>query len=211
MQQSLAAAPYERRKKKARDRIIDAAYECFEQIGVRKTTLEEIARRADVSRPTVYKYFPSGKLGIIDHISAAESIKVNAEVKQKLVRQERFEDQLTEAILLVTRIAGGNPYIQRVTESYGLRAWPETVEGEMLAMHRKWWMRLLREAADRGDLARDIGVDEALTWISLAETTLLMWASDPEMPDAQLRRLIRRFFVDPLLAEPPRPPGPPLV
>lgn len=38
--------------------ILDAARRCVEEFGVRRTTLTEVARRAGVSRPTVYRRWP---------------------------------------------------------------------------------------------------------------------------------------------------------
>ncbi|MEV0250980.1 helix-turn-helix domain-containing protein [Nocardia sp. NPDC050712] len=38
--------------------IFDAARGCVEEFGVRRTTLTEVARRAGVSRPTVYRRWP---------------------------------------------------------------------------------------------------------------------------------------------------------
>gem|GEM_PF-305466 len=38
------------------ERILDAAYECFTRHGVRKTTMDDIARTAGMSRPAVYQY-----------------------------------------------------------------------------------------------------------------------------------------------------------
>ena len=38
--------------------ILDAARSCIEDFGVRRTTLAEVARRAGVSRPTVYRRWP---------------------------------------------------------------------------------------------------------------------------------------------------------
>ena len=40
------------------ERILDAAAECVLAFGVARVTLAEIARRAGVSRPTVYRRFP---------------------------------------------------------------------------------------------------------------------------------------------------------
>ncbi|MFD6856886.1 TetR/AcrR family transcriptional regulator [Rhodococcus sp. NPDC060090] len=40
------------------DRILDAARSCLLDFGLRRTTLAEIARRAGVSRPTVYRRWP---------------------------------------------------------------------------------------------------------------------------------------------------------
>lgn len=36
--------------------ILDAAYRCFTRHGVRRTTMEDIAREAGMSRPAVYQY-----------------------------------------------------------------------------------------------------------------------------------------------------------
>lgn len=38
--------------------ILDAAKQCVLSVGMRRTTLAEIARRAEVSRPTVYRHWP---------------------------------------------------------------------------------------------------------------------------------------------------------
>ena len=38
------------------DRILDAAYACFAKHGVRRTTMDDIAAAAQMSRPAVYQY-----------------------------------------------------------------------------------------------------------------------------------------------------------
>ncbi|WP_432092813.1 TetR/AcrR family transcriptional regulator [Streptomyces sp. bgisy100] len=44
--------------RKREDAILDAARQCIEAYGVRRTTLTDVARRAGVSRPTVYRHWP---------------------------------------------------------------------------------------------------------------------------------------------------------
>jgi AcrR family transcriptional regulator len=41
-----------------RDRLLDAARECVLAVGVRRTTVTDVARRAGVSRMTLYRRFP---------------------------------------------------------------------------------------------------------------------------------------------------------
>ena len=41
------------------EQILDAAYACFTRHGVRRTTMEDIAREAGMSRPGVYQYVPN--------------------------------------------------------------------------------------------------------------------------------------------------------
>lgn len=45
-------------KRNVEDEILDAARTCVEAFGVRRTTLTDVARRAGVSRPTVYRRWP---------------------------------------------------------------------------------------------------------------------------------------------------------
>src|ERR1700745_392881 len=40
-----------------RDQILDAANECFTQLGIQRTSVQDVARMAKVSRGTIYRYF----------------------------------------------------------------------------------------------------------------------------------------------------------
>src|SRR5215472_11105399 len=55
---AVAAGMRERKRRQRRDAIIDAATELFQRNGYEQTRMEEIAARADVSPPTLYRYFP---------------------------------------------------------------------------------------------------------------------------------------------------------
>jgi AcrR family transcriptional regulator len=48
----------QRKRQERHDALIDAATELFQTKGYEQTTMEEIAARADVSPPTLYRYFP---------------------------------------------------------------------------------------------------------------------------------------------------------
>jgi AcrR family transcriptional regulator len=53
-----------------RTRILEAAYACVARWGLAKTTVDDAAREAGVSRATVYRHFPGGKdellAGVVD-------------------------------------------------------------------------------------------------------------------------------------------------
>ena len=48
-----------------RERVVESAERCFAQYGVAKTTVEDVARLAGVSRASVYRYFPGGRDEIV--------------------------------------------------------------------------------------------------------------------------------------------------
>ena len=39
------------------DQILEAANQCFTQLGIHRTSVQDVARMANVSRGTVYRYF----------------------------------------------------------------------------------------------------------------------------------------------------------
>lgn len=54
----------QRRKTRKKEQVIAAAEGLFSRFGTKKVTVEEICRKADVSKMTFYKYFPN-KAGLI--------------------------------------------------------------------------------------------------------------------------------------------------
>ena len=58
----------ERNKLRARADILDAAAELLSEAGYAGTTLEELSRRAGLSRRTVYVYFPEGRDQIVREV-----------------------------------------------------------------------------------------------------------------------------------------------
>jgi len=51
-----------------RQRILEATYACVARWGLAKTTVEDAAREAGLSRATVYRYFPGGRDELIDAV-----------------------------------------------------------------------------------------------------------------------------------------------
>jgi AcrR family transcriptional regulator len=77
--------------------ILDAAAGCVLAFGVRRTSLSDVARRAGVSRPTVYRYWPdlralvadlmTRELGAVFVAAAQEPPGAPGSVRQRSVRQ----------------------------------------------------------------------------------------------------------------------------
>lgn len=192
-----------RRAEPTEERILRAAYVCFAQNGIIRTTIEDISREAKVSRPTIYKYY-AGKAAILDEISNRETHLVNLEVRKNLVRHEKFADFLTDVLLLVVRTASKNIYIRRLTESQKFQIHAMEKGSSAFEQQRKWWAGMLHHATERNELATDIENDEIITWLTHSQSLLLAYVDSPTISDADVKRLIRRFVVEPLLAEPSR-------
>ena len=182
------------------ERIIRAAYECFDRYGVSKTTIEDIAKRAILSRPSVYKYF-SGKDDIVARICLDEAMKVNAEVRKRLVRTDKFDVMFTEAVLLVVKIGYENPYFRRTIEDSQYQANAHDSSSVAYRIHRELWRKTLEHAAATGELASDITIDDVIIWLNLSQHMLLSRIDLFKESDEKLRHFIRRFIAAPLLSQ----------
>ncbi|WP_375487549.1 TetR/AcrR family transcriptional regulator [uncultured Mycobacterium sp.] len=74
------------------DRILSAAASCVRDFGVERVTLAEIARRAGVSRPTVYRRWPDTRSILAElltrHITdAARDVPVRGEGREAVVER----------------------------------------------------------------------------------------------------------------------------
>jgi len=57
----------ERKKARLRAQIADTALTLFRDLGLERTTVDEICRRVEISQPTFYKYFPSKEAILAEH------------------------------------------------------------------------------------------------------------------------------------------------
>lgn len=190
------------------DRIIRAGYACFERFGISKTTIEDIAELAGVSRPTVYKYF-DGKDGIVERISEIESQKVGEELRRRIVRRATTAETLTECLLISVRLASKNVYLRRILEDLDYIAQASLPTSAYHKKSRVWWGALLTDAAAQGEFANDLSLDEIISWLTLAKAMLLIKIDGVKMTDGELRRFIRRFLVDPIISKSVRSPASP--
>lgn len=90
------ASPTERR-------IAEALLECTGRWGLAKTTIEDVARSAGVSRATVYRLFPGGKQAILDAAARAEVRALVALISDEL----RDVDDLAECLVRSIHLAAG--------------------------------------------------------------------------------------------------------
>src|SRR3546814_12325463 len=95
----------------ARDRLIDAAETCFTRFGVAKTTLEDIATEAGVSRATVYRYFEGGRDEIILGVVLREGREFLAALGRRVQREETLGDAIVEGVLYTVAAVRKNEHL----------------------------------------------------------------------------------------------------
>ncbi len=82
----------------AKERLLNAAKACYERKGISKTTMEDIAQEAKVTRRTVYRHF-SGQQDILTGVVYREVNAFWASLLQELEHVDSFGDFLVEALI----------------------------------------------------------------------------------------------------------------
>lgn len=84
------------------ERVVDAMFVCIGRWGLAKTTVEDVARSAGVSRATVYRLFPGGKNAIIQAGLATEVTRLVEALTERLASEDDLESCLGRAISVAT-------------------------------------------------------------------------------------------------------------
>ena len=82
-----------------RVRIVDGALRCLARQGVAKSTVDDIAREAQLSRATVYRTFPRGKDGILAAVVETETARLFSSLAVAMGEAGDLEDVLVAGMV----------------------------------------------------------------------------------------------------------------
>lgn len=165
------------RAERTRQRILDAAGSCFAATGFSKTTVEEIAARAGVSKGIVYHHF-DGKDGLLERVVerlCADWVEVSG-LHTWIARTDSLEDAISGMLRaslayarthplvkglftldpLVTRALGSSESVRRVTEA-----------------SRRHMVDEIRAGIERGELRSSLDPDRVTDVIRLIDMALI--------------------------------------
>jgi AcrR family transcriptional regulator len=99
------------------ERLLQATFACVARYGIAKTTVEDVAREAGVSRATVYRQFPGGKDQLIGDTIRWETARFFAELAVAIEHAQDFETTLEEAIVFARAALAQHAVFQKVLET----------------------------------------------------------------------------------------------
>jgi AcrR family transcriptional regulator len=101
--------------------ILDAAAECILAFGVRRTSLSDVARRAGVSRPTVYRRWPDRRALVADVMTrqfaavfAAAAPRQRQQPRQREPRPGSVREQAVAEFLAAARGLRAHPLLSKI-------------------------------------------------------------------------------------------------
>ena len=156
------------------DRVASAAFEVFAEYGIRRATVDDVARRAGVSKMTVFRRFQS-KQGLVGVVIAREIRRGMAELDRVWEREQTLEQRVVLGFSFAVNFVRGHALFDRL-----LRTEPEvilpllTVDGAAaLALYRELIGQRLR-AEVRAGRAAPADIDQAAEVLARLAISLLL-------------------------------------
>jgi len=180
----------------ARLALIAAAARCIEANGVDATRIDDIAREAKVSRPTVYKYFPN-RDAVVFGLVLVRTQRLYAELETLIARDNASFNETLAAI--VERCVAAVRSDRVLNDIYGPGS---TTSALNFAANTAVWTAdvtrlldpLVRRARAAGELPRQARTADAAQWLLRLITGFLLTATPTSADPAAERRLLRQFL-----------------
>lgn len=97
-------------------KIVEAALACVKRWGVEKVTLNDIAKEAKVTRPTVYSYFKT-RDDVIRYALLQSAYGFAQKLFQVIAKHDTPRERLLESFMYALKHLPNEPYLELVTDS----------------------------------------------------------------------------------------------
>ncbi|MEU7790423.1 TetR family transcriptional regulator [Amycolatopsis sp. NPDC049159] len=181
-----------------RVRVLDAAFEQFCRMGVQRSTMEDVAKRAGLSRITVYRRFAT-KDTLVEHVVRREYRRYFDRFLTEIKQAETVADRVVLGFVSSLRAIRGNPLIGGlIAAEPGLLASSMITDaGRTLATVREFVAGQLRREQHAGTVAAGLDVEvvaELMVRVSASFLAIPSRVVDLD-DDEQLAALARRYLV----------------
>jgi AcrR family transcriptional regulator len=97
-----------------RERILKATYDCVARWGLAKTSIEDAAREAKVSRATIYRYFPGGRDELIGAVVQWEFMRFFLRLYEEVHDADTLEEVMERGLVFAHNAIIEHEVLQRM-------------------------------------------------------------------------------------------------
>jgi AcrR family transcriptional regulator len=189
------------------ERVLAAADGCFQRFGIAKTTMEDVARAAHISRATLYRYFADRESLLTESVRRRARLNTKT-ARANFSRRATIEDKITDGIVRNVRQGKRDPLVRLLVSPEEMALAAKLLERSGLAseLTRELWQPVLCEAQASGQIAAEIDVAELCEWIAHLEIMFISQVEDTPEGLAWVRRMVEQFVVPALTRTGPRNP-----
>jgi len=201
------------------ERLLDATDRLVRQLGIRKTSMADVARDAGVARATLYRYFESREV-LLNALTHRAADRFFAAVAAAMDTRATLSGQLGEFSEMMTRAIHPAPGAQVAPagpwslEDYGNQAAMVRMlvgeSGQALRRTARLLRPYIEAARERGEVRQDLDLTDASEWLAriLLSFTIFQAAIAYEADDPRsVSEFVRRYAITGLAATGPDATG----
>jgi AcrR family transcriptional regulator len=142
--------------------VLDATAALVAEVGVERTTIDEIAARSGVAKTTIYRHFSSKQVLLVEAVHACTSIPVvtdTGSLRDDLIScfsgttKASYDGRLGDMMLSLMDAAQRDPELGRLVRA-------------QTDQRRRFATEVIQRAVSRGDLPADVDVDLLVTLVA---------------------------------------------
>lgn len=150
------------RSQRARQAVLDATADLVAEVGVERTTIDEIASRSGVAKTTIYRHFASKQILVVEAVHACTHIPVvtdTGSLRDDLIScfsgttKASYDGRLGDMMLSLMDAAQRDPELGRLVRAQS-------------DQRRRLATTVIERAVARGDLPADVDVDLLVTLLA---------------------------------------------
>lgn len=178
-------------------RVLDAAYELFGRVGIQRTSMEDVARRAGVSRQTVYRHV-ANRDALVEQVLQREFQRHVRHYLDAIAAAGTPADRVIDGYLTTLQAIRGNPLLRELLP-VELDTLVRSMAGRaehVLGMARLFIAQLLYIERASGGIAQHVDVElVADVMVRLAVSYILLPSDVVDLDDpAATREMLRRLL-----------------
>lgn len=148
-----------------RSRILDAAERCIRHLGLRRTSMGDVAAEAGLSRGSVYRYFPD-RPALVDAVLERAADRFVAGSTATVDRRRTLADQVGEAAVFILQHRADDRLTLGLRSEESLFATLLSASiGSLLERWVEFWLPRLAAAERRGEIRAGLDHRQAAEWI----------------------------------------------
>ncbi|WP_433504832.1 TetR/AcrR family transcriptional regulator [Pseudonocardia halophobica] len=192
---------FPRHRRSTRVRLLAAAEECFLADGIPHTSMEDVARRARISRPTIYRHF-SDRDGLIRAALEWRAQAFGERLHAHVARFPTFQERILEGLVFFVLWGRRDPILRGMLQPED----HEDASGLTLVTElapelvHKMWHPLLHEAQQAGALSGDLDLRQVSGLFSDLELMLVARQEIIDFSGSSVRDMLRAYLLPVLTA-----------
>lgn len=167
--------------KESKQIIVEAAAKCFEQYGPQRTSMDDIAEAAGISRKTLYRVFDD-RPKLIQAVLLSRWAIIAKKLKNRIAKAKNFEEALLEGSVTAISAARNDKLANEVIH----KATDHTLEQFLLRgndriykANQEIWLSAIKEAREQGVVKPNLSDDRIIDIIASLHSLLLMRDDTP--------------------------------